>query len=503
MTRRVWRLTLAGIVVLCAASRLVGLSALPQFLDESWYISWSWKIVSGMSIVRPWLSGKGISSALNALVLPWAGGHDLEASRALTVAFSLVTVVAVLALARRLYDDRTATVAGLFYVFCPFTLFHDRLFLADSVSSTFVALALVGSVNVARQGRTRDGLLTGLALTLAVLAKANALLLLFVPAVAWLALARPLRRAWRALVLAYVVPLLLLAAPLWVFFQRTSAVRLATALGTDSALERVARNLALVGEWLWVWGTAPLCALALAAVALALVRRHAPGLLLVAVGVVPVGLLLPIATEWYPRYVLVVALPGLILAAHAVVGVVDLVSRRRALSPRGSALLLSAATTLALVPALANDFWLWTDPREARMPVIDRFQYVEGWPSGYGVRDTVALVKEERGRHSAGLTIVVGSRSLPATQMALSVAFRRDPGVRIEDLPLGQPVRARPLLEVWARERPTVVVASLLDGSTSPPPETWGRLGVEVVGETHKPSGRTCDIVYRITPPVR
>ena len=137
------------------------------------------------------------------------------------------------------------------------------------------------------------------------------------------------------------------------------------------------------------------------------------------------------------------------------------------------------------------------------MPAVDRFQYVDGWPSGYGVRDTVALVKEERARHPEGLTIVVRSRAVPATQMALSVAFRRDSGVRIEDLPLDEPAKSLPLLEQWARERPTVVVASLLDGGRRPPSETWGRLGVELVAETHKPDGQPCDAVYRVTPRAR
>jgi len=153
-----------------------------------------------------------------------------------------------------------------------------------------------------------------------------------------------------------------------------------------------------------------------------------------------------------------------------------------------------------LVASLANDFRLWTDPSRARMPAIDRFQYVDGWPSGYGSRDTVEWVKGERARHPEGLTIVVRSRALPATQMALSVAFRRDAGVRIEDLPLDEPAKALPLLEQWARERPTVVVASLVDGERRPPPGTWGSLGVELVAETHKPGGQPCDAVYRVTP---
>jgi len=190
----------------------------------------------------------------------------------------------------------------------------------------------------------------------------------------------------------------------------------------------------------------------------------------------------------------------LILSAHALVAAVDIVSARRGLSTCGRAVLLGAVATLAVVPAVAIDLRLWTDPSRARMPAIERFQYVEGWPSGYGVRETVARVAEERASHPEGLTIVVRSRALPTTVMALSTAFRRDPGVRIEDLPLDEPAKALPLLGAWARERPTLVVVSAIDGGSRPSVESWKPLGVELLAETRKPGGQPCDSVYRITP---
>ncbi len=490
---------MAALLLLCGASRLVGLTALPQFVDESLHMSWSWKLVSGMSVFRVWYAGKGLPIVLDALLLPWARGNDLAVSRSLTVAFSLLTVAAVAALARRLYDERTAAVAALFYVFCPFTLFYDRLFLVDAVLSTFAALALVTSVRLAQYGQVRDGFLTGLSLTLAALTKANGVVLLFVPALAVASFSRPVRRAWRAVAAAYALTLVLLAYPFWIFLERTGQVGIAFGRSDATALERTARNLPLLGEWLSVWCTIPLCTLALAGLGLAAARPRAPSLFLSAVVLVPLALLVPTATVWYPRYVLFVALPALVLAARVLVGAVDSVAALSSMSARGRAALLAAGVTLALVPALATDVRLWTDPRRARMPAIDRFQYVEGWPSGYGIRDTVARVKEERARHPEGLTIVVRSRALPATVLALSVAFRRDAGVRIEDLPLDEPSRAWPLLERWARERPTVVVVSL--AGAKGPPETWGRLRAEVIAETHKPDGQPCDLVYRISAP--
>jgi 4-amino-4-deoxy-L-arabinose transferase-like glycosyltransferase len=492
------RAALAVLLVAAAASRLARLTVLPGFLDETWYVSWALKLTTGMALVRPWLAGKGLPIYLDALVLPLAGGHALAASRAVTVAFSLLTVAAVFALARRLYDARTAVVAGAFYVFCPFALFHDRLFLADAVLTAFFAVALVKAFDFARSGRATDGALCGLALALGVLSKASGLLLLFVPVAAWVVLARPRRRSLAALASAMAVAVLLPAGPLWVFFRQTDAVRVAFGGGAPP-IERLSRNVPMLGEWLWTWGTAPLCALAALALAAAAVRRHAPSLYLAAVSLAPLAALVLTATTWYPRYVHFVAVPALVLAARALVGIVDLALARARPTGLVRPTVLGAATLAALAPALANDWRLWTDPRRAPMPTVDRFQYVEGWPSGYGTRETVAAVQAVRARHPDGLTIVVRSREAPATPMALSVAFRRDSGVRIEDLPLDDAGRSLPLLERWARERPTVVVASLVAGGRRLPAGAWGRLRVEPLAETWKPDGRPCDVVYRVT----
>jgi len=45
------------------------------------------------------------------------------------------------------------------------------------------------------------------------------------------------------------------------------------------------------------------------------------------------------------------------------------------------------------------------------MPSLERLQFVDGWPSGYGVRETLRFVGEELARHPEGLTVVVNSRA--------------------------------------------------------------------------------------------
>jgi len=102
-----------------AASRLVGLhSPAGPFVDENLAhvlgdVRRAGRKARPTVVPRPRRPG-----VRDALVVPWAGENTLWASRCLTVAFGALTLLAILALARRLYDEPTALVAGGLYVLC-------------------------------------------------------------------------------------------------------------------------------------------------------------------------------------------------------------------------------------------------------------------------------------------------------------------------------------------------------------------------------------------------
>jgi hypothetical protein len=128
-------------------------------------------------------------------------------------------------------------------------------------------------------------------------------------------------------------------------------------------------------------------------------------------------------------------------------------------------------------------------------------QFIYGWPSGYGVRETVEFVALELERHPEGIILVMNTRSRPTTRFALNVTYRHEPRLDRRDLPL-QDARALPLLEKWAHERPTILVVSQMRGGLArPSPDAWAHLGGGLALETRKPNGDLCDQVYRLAEP--
>jgi len=158
-----------------------------------------------------------------------------------------------------------------------------------------------------------------------------------------------------------------------------------------------------------------------------------------------------------------------------------------------------AGLALVLWPALRADWDLLVDPARAPFVEIDRFQYVTGWPSGYGVRDTVEFVRAERARHPEGITVVTHARTVRTTARALDLEFAYRKDVRVEDLNFDHPDGAMPLLEEWARERPTLVVIEPPQGkSRRPDPTLFANLRGVLAAQTFKPDGKLCDEIYRL-----
>jgi dolichyl-phosphate-mannose-protein mannosyltransferase len=496
----------AALVALYLFTRLRGLGLLPIFLDETLHVRWALLVSQGD---KPWDAtwkwGRALTIWLGALVSPWADDL-LLANRLVSVAIGAATLLATVEIARRLLGSREALVAGLFYVLCPFTLFYDRMALTEAGLSAAFALTLLFSIRIAESGRSLDAALAGLMLALAVLVKAIGVIVLPIPLAALVVLGR-LRARWKPLVLAYAVGLPPVAVALRLFVASENAQHMAQLFtgGGGAFAAQLAQNLAEGAGWLWIWWTPPLVALAGVGAAVALWQRDRKSLLLALLALYPLVAFSALLTWRMPRYLLPASAALLVLAAGALLRLWSWAAGRLpAGTPRVAREgLLAIAVVLVLLPSLRLDRVLWTDPSRAAMPGPDRFQYVVGWPSGYGVRDTERLVRQELERHPAGVTVVVHAnrhQNLRMTPLTLGLDFAREPRVRLEDWDFADPT-ALQAFERWAAGGPTLLVVPRADPSAPAPPASAWRHLATLVARTTKPDGQPCDDVYRLCPP--
>ena len=483
-----------ALVGLYLASRVVALTALPMFLDERIHLRWAYWIAQGRRLRVPVLAGRGLSVYMLAGVAPGAD-DPLRAGRLLTVAVGLVTMIGLYFLALRLGGDRRlAYLTALFYIVCPFTLAYDRMVLTDAFLAAFTALTLLLSLRLALEPRARTGAALGAALALGVLSKTTGLVLFGVPVLVLVFLGRERRRALGPLFLAFALAGTVVAYPLWLFFRKTD--ELVGAIGVRendlSFTGNAAANFGLAVEWLWTYWTPGLVILAALGLALGLAspprRRAAVLLALLTVG--PTALFVALSGIWYPRYLLFTTVPLLPLAAGGFVGSIDLLARWGRLRRSTVPVLAAALLAITLLPALRFDLALWTDPIRAPFPALDRFQYVTGWPSGYGSRESVEFLRAERRRLPEGLILVTPGPSTTAS--AVRLLWANDPAVEVRYVDPGEETPG------GKGRRPVYVIVSLAEGVVLP--DHWAT-AVTREYASFKPDGSPADALYRACAP--
>ena len=480
---------LALLLVAYVAMRTYHLTRLPIFIDESLHLFWSQRVRDEPGYDRPMRDGKPLQSLVMAFTV--AGADDpLWAGRFTSVLVGAVGLWAAWQIGRRLFDEATGLTAAVLYLACPFTLFYDRMALSDVYLSTFAALALLASIAVARDPRPAKGVWLGLALAGCVLSKVPGLMLAPLPLAA--AFLLPPRRPGlgRALGIAYAVAAILAAYPAWYFLAKSG--QLSKAAGVEEEVEVVqllADNAEDAVRWLWAYWTWPVTLAGLGGVVLGVLRRRGPELLLAAASLTPIAAFVSLAFYWYPRYVLFATVPFLVLAARALVLLAERAARWGGRPPVWLAVLVAAA----LVPATRFDAALLADPVTAPLPRLERFQYVDGFSSGYGCPEAVAWLRGELAATPGRITVAAETPGRRTLFLCLRTYFMNEPRAELRWLDPHSPVGRRMLLD-RAAVHPTFVIT----GSKEEAGTRFDALGAVRLAQWRKPSGVLAGELYRV-----
>jgi hypothetical protein len=380
----------------------VRLLAIPVFEDEGSQIRWVDRIITA----GEWLGPMGDGKPLEAWpMVPWVafGLPAILVMRTLHVLSGALAAVLVYRIALRVLDWRAAFVAGILFAVCPFVVYLQRFALSD----TFVCLAALtvclSFLRFMERTRWRDAMLLGAGLLLGALSKlpvgfvltiAAPLALLLMPA----ATRRNLLRAPASMrLLAAHMPVVLLAVLIagivWLRVRRGQspgfglADFLGLGLGGYGGIGAVmgAAPLTLPGE-LAAQLSWPVTIIGAAGVAVGICLRDWRLRWLTAFAAVPMLAIAAFASFWFSRYLLFTLAPLIIVATA---GWCALAARARPMLARP---VLAALCVACLALMGHQSVLIVLDPTAASWSPVDRFQYFEGWSSGYGYPEAAAFL---------------------------------------------------------------------------------------------------------------
>lgn len=407
-------LALAGFVLAFLATRLANLTALPVFVDEGIHLEWAFGMAGSGRLLGVTGGGCYLPIWVHALVAT-RSADPLWAARACSATWGLLAALGLYALGRALDDERAGGCAALLYLVIPFTLFYDRMALVESMLAALLAWSLAFGVLWVRTARRCWAIALGLLVGAAGMTKLyGALLMLLPPALLLLRPGADRARQRGQLLWVYGVALLavlpaLIELPAHVAFARQNMWAFRPGPDNSPAL---LEGLRLALAWQAAYLTPAGSALVGLAVADALRRRdRADGLLLGVWGSWCLFFVMIWGRYWYPRYLLPAVLPLLLLTARCAL--------------RAGPLFGWGVVGLFALSSLRTDRALLTDPLGASLPGIERGQYIQEWPAGYGVAEAVEFLKTAAARE--GLLLVRDSRNGPLRQ-GLDLALRRDVG---------------------------------------------------------------------------
>lgn len=488
------------LLALYFSTRLTQLTKLPIFTDEAIYIRWG-QIALQDSAQRFISLEDGKQPLFIWLMLPALRflKDPLVAGRLVSVFAGFASLMGLIVVSWKLFNEKIAWWTGFLYINIPFFVLYDRLALYDSLTTATMIWSLFLAISLAQTLRLDVALLTGMAIGAGLLTKSSAqFAMMFLPVTLlvfdW-SRSRRIHRLLRwiglagiAVFLAIVIQTILRLSPLayMVKLKNLTFIVSSQEFFADP-LSRVVGNLRGLIPWLVGYLTVPLVFLLAIGILTGntgmLLRKK---ILLLLCFFIPFLALAGFGIVLYPRFMLFMAAPLLPLGAIGLEEIRRLITSRLRGAP--AALLTGGALLLLAYPMFTSSMII-LDPVNAPIPTVDRNQFMDDWPSGYGIPQVVAYLGEQ----GTSEKIFVGTEgTFGLTPFALDIYLRNQKNIEIRGYwPIHNGIEE--LKEIANTGKPTFL---LLKDTQIPDPQ-WP---VELIARYQKGRGNVYMGFYRVIP---
>ena len=404
--------------------RLVNLGLLPIFTDEAIYIRWTqianqdpaWRFISLTDGKQPlfiWLN----------MISQRIFSEPLFAGRIISVLAAIFSTVGIYFLGKELFGKKIGLYSGLIWAILPFAFWHERLALMDSLLATFAIWCLFLQVRLCRKPILETALLFGIVAGGGLLTKSSALFFLLLLPLGLLVTEFPTRKsfiAWLIFIFigVFIAQILNSVQRLSPFFYIVGQKNLTfiysfkeiMSFSLPNTWQRFWGNITGLSNWLYVYLTPGFIFLIILALA-DLKKNIREKLFLTFWFLIPFIALAFFGKVIYPRFILFMIVPLVVLVAKGL-----------------EKINLILAVLIFIYPIYFN-FQTVFNPVETPLPPVDRGQYLDDWPAGWGIKEVIAYLNEK----SQSEKIVLGTEgTFGLTPYAFEIYLWRNQNIEIK-----------------------------------------------------------------------
>lgn len=484
--------------------------SLPIFTDEAIYTRWSqiarydpnWRFIS-------LTDGKQPSFVWLDMIIMKFFSDPLMAGRFVSVLAGFITLLGIYFLTKEIFKDNekkqsSARIIGLIacsiFVLFPFSLVYDRMALYESLVACFFVWALYFQILLVRYVRLDIAMILGFVLGGAVLTKSSGFLSMYLtPFLLPLfdfkikGKARLVKFALYAVVgvvIANVIYSVLRLSPFYHIINEKNSIFVYSVkdwldLKFLVKIQNFVSNFNGLSDWFVVYLTLPLI--------FAVVSSFVIGksffkekIVLLLWFLVPFILLCVFGKTLYPRYILFMVMPLLPLVAYLIYSFFE---KFRNIFVRAGLVLI-----LVILP-LRMDYYILFDFAHAPIPRLDLEQFINGWPAGGGIKESVEYFKEQA---KSGPIYIATQGTFGLMPFAYEIYFRDNHNVTTKGYwPTNEKIDEE--VEKIAMVKPTYFVFYQDCSRCKSPGEAPATWPIEKIASYKKGIGTTTLTVYKVS----
>ena len=372
---------------------------LPIFTDEAIYVRWaqiggrdaSWRFISLTDGKQP-LFTWAMMASMRFFQDP------LVAGRMTSVFSGLIGMIGMYFLGAEVFrNKKIGIISSFLYLISPFTLFYDRLALYDSLVYAFSAWNLYLAVLLVRYIRLDIALILGLTLGVGMLNKTSAFFSLYLIPLTLILFDWKTKYVGKrffllvglvlvSTILSQMIYSILRLSPyFYIIAQKDTIFVYPFSLWITHPFEFFFGNIKGMFDWVIGYMSWPVIAVAFGSL-LIITRDKREKIFLFLWWLLPFTALALFGRVLYPRHILFMIIPIFVLCAWGVDWFSTKIKEYR---------IRFICIGLLFCVNLYSSLSIISDIKTARIPESERGQYIDDWPSGWGVREIIGYLKEE------------------------------------------------------------------------------------------------------------